>query len=189
VCKKPGTWTQGLFCANYASWRNGSKPCKSIWCGSCYTSDKEVSFHVRQDPRLVDSRVDSADIRTTGNDPDEDRLGNLWPVTSADEKAFHYARNGDHLLVAFECDFCVLSKIRTGVRPDMASEIDTLLLAAIRRVNLDSFWSRATNTVDSTRQLIERGLRLSRSVGSSGPYFEPGPMPLTVHCGYYNLVP
>jgi hypothetical protein len=139
---------------------------------------------VRQDPRVVDSRGDSADTRATGKDLDEDRLGNFWRVTRADEQVFHYARNGDHLLVAFECDFCVFSKIRPGERPDMTSEIDTLLLAAIRRVILDSFWSRATSTVDSTRQLIDRGLRLSRSVGSSGPYFEPGPMPLSDHCGY-----
>jgi hypothetical protein len=66
----------------------------------------------------------------------------------------------------------------------MTSKIDTLLLAAIRIVNLDSFWSQATSTVDSTRQLIDRGLVLSRNVGSSGPYFELGPMPLTDHFGY-----
>jgi hypothetical protein len=51
-------------------------------------------------------------------------------------------------------------------------------------VNLDSFWSRATGTVDGTCQLINRGLVLSRMIGSPGPYCEPGPMPLTDHCGY-----
>jgi hypothetical protein len=36
---------------------------------------------VRQDPRLVGTMVDSANNRTTGNDLDEDRLGNYWQVT------------------------------------------------------------------------------------------------------------
>jgi hypothetical protein len=47
--------------------------------------------------------------------------------------------------------FCVFSKIRPGERPVLTDERDMLLLAAIRRVNLDSFWSRATGTVDGTR--------------------------------------
>jgi hypothetical protein len=42
----------------------------------------------------------------------------------------------------------------------------------------------STGTVDGTRRLINRGLVLSRMVGSSGPHCEPGPMPLTDHCGY-----
>jgi hypothetical protein len=36
--------------------------------------------------------------------------------------------------------------------------------------------------VDGTRRLINRGLVLSRMVGSSGPYCEPGP--LNDNCGY-----
>jgi hypothetical protein len=72
---------------------------------------------------------------------DEDCLGNYWSTLKPDEKAFHYARNGDHLLAAFECAFCVFSKFRPGEKPDLTNENDTLLLAAIRRVNLDSFWS------------------------------------------------
>jgi hypothetical protein len=155
-----------------------------MWCGSCYTSDEGIAFHVRQDPRLGGL---ATEVRTEGaNDVglDEDRLGNFWRTSKPDERAFHYARNGDHLMVAFECDFCVFSKIRPGERPNLMHECDTLLLACIRRVNLDSFWSRATRTVDGTRQLVNRGLALSRMVGASGPYCEPGPMPLTDHCGY-----
>jgi hypothetical protein len=77
-------------------------------------------------------------------------------------------------MVTFECNSWVFSKIRPGERPNLMHECDTLLLAAIRRVNLKSFWSRATRTVDGTCQLVNRGLALSRMVGAWGPYCEPG---------------
>jgi predicted nuclease of predicted toxin-antitoxin system len=99
---------------------------------------------VRQDPRLGGL---ATEVRTEGaNDAglDEDRLGNCWRTSKPDERVFHYARNGDHLMVAFECDFCVFRKIRPGERPNLIHGCDTLLLACIRRVNLDSFLSRAT---------------------------------------------
>jgi hypothetical protein len=139
---------------------------------------------VRQEPRLVGAVVGEGVERSAVGGVDEDRLGNYWSTSKPDEKAFHYARNVDHLLVAFGCDFCVFSNIRPGERPDLMNERDTLLLAAIRGVNLNSFWSRATGTVDGTRGLINCSLVLSQMVGSSGPYCKPGPMPLTVHCGY-----
>jgi hypothetical protein len=89
---------------------------------------------------------------------DEDRLGNVWRASPPDPLAFHYARDGEHLMVSFECDYCVFSKIRRGERPNLAHESDKLLMACIRRVNLDSFWSRASRTVSSNRQVINRGL-------------------------------
>jgi hypothetical protein len=111
--------------------------------------------------------------------------GKFLRSSKPDGRAFHYARNGDHLLVSFECDLCVFSKIRPGERPRESNECDSLLMAAIRQVNLGSFWSRATSTVDGTRQLlVNRGLLLSRMVGLTGPYCKPGPMPLEDHRGY-----
>jgi hypothetical protein len=66
----------------------------------------------------------------------------------------------------------------------VTNESNSLLMAAIRQVNLDSFWSWATNTVDGTRGLVNAGFSLLHIVGSSGPYWEPGPMPLEDYCGY-----
>jgi hypothetical protein len=125
-----------------------------MWRGSCYKSDEDVAFHVRQDPRLGGL---ATKVRTEGVDkagPDKDWLGNFWQTSKPDERTFHYARNGDHLLVAFECDFCIFSQICPGKRPNLMHKCDALLLAAIRRVNLDSFWGRATQTVDGTSQLV-----------------------------------
>jgi hypothetical protein len=123
----------------FATLRNGSSSCHSMWCGSCYTSAEGIGFYVRQDPRLVRAVVGEGVDRSAVGGVDEDCLGNYWSTSKPGEKAFHYARNGDHLLVAFECALCVFSKIRPGERPDLTNERNTLLLAAIKRVNLDSF--------------------------------------------------
>jgi hypothetical protein len=57
-------------------------------------------------------------------------------------------------------------------------------MSCIRRINLDAFWSRARATVESNATKIREGLRISKSLGLSGPYLSPGPLPLNDHCGY-----
>ena len=56
------------------------------------------------------------------------------------------ARDGDSILVPFECDLCVFRKLRQD-NPVSSNPHDDLLLACIRRMNLDAFWSRARSTV------------------------------------------
>jgi hypothetical protein len=51
-------------------------------------------------------------------------------------------------------------------------------------MNLDAFWSRATDTVDGQRGKLEHSLKLSKLVGLMGPYKHDGPMPSYDHCGY-----
>jgi hypothetical protein len=64
------------------------------------------------------------------------------------------------------------------------SELDKLLLAAIRRVSLDEFWSRATSTVSANRDKIKQGLYLSSLVGLLGPSVHWGSMPTDDTFGY-----
>ena len=74
--------------------------------------------------------------------------------------AFKEARNGDHLMVPFECDMCIFWKLRgTAPDPEGCSK-DKLLLACIRRVNLDAFWSRMTSTVNTNRDKVRAGLKV-----------------------------
>ena len=58
------------------------------------------------------------------------------------------------------------------------------LLACIRRVNLDTLWSSAKNTLTSNRGVVEKGTLLSAQMGMKGPHLDPGPFPLHDHCGY-----
>lgn len=114
---------------------------------------------------------------------DEDRILSGWAPRKSDLGRFTSARNGDNLMVPFECDFCVFGKLFDHT-PDPANEKDIFALACIRRVILDAFWSRARSTVDSNTAKVREGLALSRDMGMRGPAEPPGPLPKTDHCGY-----
>lgn len=148
-----------------------------MWCGDCYTSSEYLDFQTQVDPRLLDTELD-------GTVMEDGWPRNPWKTSKPDPFAFHYARNGDHLMTHFECDTCVFRKLRDGDYPDHSRPTDKLLLACIRRVNLDAFWSSAKNTVTSNRGVVEKGIRLSTRMGTKGPYLDPGPFPLHDHCGY-----
>jgi hypothetical protein len=83
--------------------------CANPSCGTevalATSADKEVLFHVRQDPRL-------AHIGSLEDPADKDCLGNVsWRASPLDVKAFHNARDGEHLMALFECNYCMFSKI------------------------------------------------------------------------------
>jgi len=92
-------------------------------------------------------------------------------------------RNGDHLLVPFECDRCIFLKLR-HILPDISKPSDKLLMACIRRMNLDTFWSRESSTVKANLNRVKRMLESSTSLGLDGPFKEQPPFPLHDHCGY-----
>ena len=86
--------------------------------------------------------------------------------------------------MSFECDYCVFGKLFDH-EPDISrNEQDAYVMACIRRIILDAFWSRARGTVESNTAKIREGLRISRSLGMKGPYENPGPLPPFDHCGY-----
>jgi hypothetical protein len=92
-------------------------------------------------------------------------------------------RDGDHLMIPFECDLCVFRKLK-GRNPIPTSHEDKLLSACIRRANLDAFWSRAKSTALSNRDKVAFGLKMSAKVGLLGPYEADGSLPDSDHCGY-----
>ena len=75
---------------------------------------------------------------------DEDRILSGWVPRKADVGRFTSARNGDNLMVPFECDFCVFGKLFDHV-PTLTNDKDVFALGCIRRIILDAFWSRATS--------------------------------------------
>jgi hypothetical protein len=112
------------------------------------------------------------------------RLQKIWGAKLRPKGDYARARDGDHVMVPFECDLCVFRKLRDTDRPDASSERDKLLMACIRRMILDAFWSRATSTVNGHRDRAAFGLRLSALVKLKGPYIHRGPLPDYDHCGY-----
>ena len=114
---------------------------------------------------------------------DEDRLITGWNPRRRDNQRFETARNGDDLLVSFECDSCIFWKLYCRSE-ELSDPQDVFVLSCIRRINLDAFWSRARATVESNSAKVREGLRLSKMLGLSGPYLNPGPLPQDDHCGY-----
>ena len=92
-------------------------------------------------------------------------------------------RNGDHPLCPFECDTCIFRKLKKA-SPNLTSSRDKLLLAMIRRMNLDAFWARARSTVYQNSRRINQTLSFSESLGLCGPFEHDGPYPFNDHCGY-----
>lgn len=151
---------------------SGSKICQKMWCGKCYTSnDDVVHFHMATDDMVLNPAGD------------EDRLESGWGSRPKDRNRFSTARNGDDLLVSFECDDCIFFKLYSR-DPDINCDKDLFALACIRRIVLDAFWSRARTTVESNTAKIREGLRISNRLGLQGPYLNPGPLPQGDHCGY-----
>ena len=93
------------------------------------------------------------------------------------------ARDGDSILVPFECDLCVFRKLRQE-NPVSSNPQDDLLLACIRRMNLDAFWSRSSSTIRGNRDKVRQMLSFSDIVGLNGPFRHEGPFPNFDHCGY-----
>lgn len=132
-----------------------------MWCARCYTSNPDVSFYIKQ--------------------PEDDE-GLVWKRRK-EENRLQVARNGDHASTPFQCDLCVFRLLRKE-DPVSSSARDTLLLACIRRVNLDAFWSRERSTVEGNFNAMKRAFRLSESLGLDGGYPAPGPFPCFDNCGY-----
>jgi hypothetical protein len=121
--------------------------------------------------------------RKLGNEPDQNernpkdvaRVEKAWGRKSPKKDDYIRARNGAHLMVPFECDACIFRKLRKS---------DELLLACVRRINLDVFWSKAADTVNGNRDKLADILSLSKLVGLQGPCVHDGPYPDCDHCGY-----
>jgi len=114
---------------------------------------------------------------------DEPRLLSVWKGKVRGEDAFKRARAGDHLMVPFECDFCIFIKLKNHL-PDPDSPSDQLLMACIRRMNLDAFWSRETSTVNANTRRANKLIEISSVFQMPGPFFHQGPLPAYDHCGY-----
>ena len=73
-----------------------------------------------------------------------------------------FAKNGDHLLIPFQCDLCHYRNLK-GMDP-IGVKADDILLRTIKRANLDIFCSREPGTVSATRngslKLAEIRMRL-----------------------------
>jgi len=111
------------------------------------------------------------------------RISAEWNKIHKSDSAFICGRKGDHLMVPFECDTCIFVKLRK-TKPNHQNPKDKLLLACIRRFNLDAFWSRTSSTVLANASRVARQIELSKLVGLQSPFQHRASLPLRDHCGY-----
>jgi hypothetical protein len=125
-CQTLISYRKGIFCANFFTGQGNWTPYQKAWCGDCYTPLKGVRFPVSLP---------------------KDEEGNLL-VNEEDRLRLAVARPGDHLFCPFQCELCHFRNLQ-GRSPQVGSGLfgDVELLKYLRRVNLDTFWSREPSTV------------------------------------------
>lgn len=97
-------------------------------------------------------------------------------ILPQDVNRFKYARNGDHIMTPFQCDVCIFFMLK-GRAPIPNDHHDVLLQIAIRRVILDSFWSREPSTVDRNRQSFNKMVDVLKRVNVDPQVAPLGPFP------------
>jgi hypothetical protein len=166
-----------MFCVNYGQSRGNSRVCQRSWCSGCYSSHPRIKFHIN----LMEATDPVKGARRGRNV--ESNWNNPWGDRHRPASEFCVARAGDGLFIPFECNFGIFLKLR-GCNPQANSSRDEMLLALIRRANLDAFWSRAISTVQGSLELVAKQLSFSKGLGLEGPYSHWGPLPNHDHCVY-----
>ena len=83
----------------------------------------------------------------------------------------------------FQCDYCWFFNITKRTARDIFDS-DAQLLAYIRRVNLDVFWSREPSTVANTMRALVKGKKISSELGLPPVQIKVGPWPIMDTCGF-----
>jgi hypothetical protein len=81
-----------------------------------------------------------------------------------DRLHFREARDGDHLMTPFQCDWC-LFRIVTGRLPRISSREDEWLFCILRRCNLDALWGRERSTVLANRRNVDQMIEIWAQLG------------------------
>ena len=87
-----------------------------------------------------------------------------------------WARNGDHLMILFQCDLCHFRNLK-GSNP-RANEVEFLLLRTIRSASIHAFWSREPSAVESNRREDMKIEKVSKEFGLTSILPIMGPFPV-----------
>ena len=109
--------------------------------------------------------------------------GELESEMESDPLRFKTGRDGDHLMSPFQCDSCTFVNIQKRY-PNPKCHKDDLLLLCIRRVNLDSLWSREPETVRKNLGEVRQYLDTCSLMGLGAPFPPRGPFPVSDDFGY-----
>ena len=110
-------------------------------------------------------------------DPDE-----FDSEVKTDPDRFKVGRDGDHVMCPFQCDECVFVNINK--RYPTPRDADSLLMICIRRVTLDSLWSREPETVKQNLNVLRGYLTSMNLFEVEDPLPSRGPFEVKDSFGY-----
>jgi len=105
-----------------------------------------------------------------------DEEGYVWLAEEDDCLRFKEARNGDHLMTPFQCDWCQF-RVVSGRLPRADSREDEWLLCLLRRANLDALWGRERSKVVANQRNIDWMIQIWSQIGIGPALPEFGPFP------------
>jgi hypothetical protein len=117
ACALPVTPLGGIFCANFASSRDGSPSCRQAWHGKCY--------------ECLGPGVFPMSVVTDEED-------NVWAEQEQRRLRLNTAVDGAHCVIPFQCDKCWVMNL-TGRKA--VSPRDDQLMMCIRRATLNTLAS------------------------------------------------
>ena len=150
-----------LYCGNYGVIWSNLKVCHRSWHPGCYRASKSLEIQIAKP---------------------ENEEGVKWRKKK-EELCFTSARNGDMLNSPFQCEFCWFVNINKVESNDWYTS-DVRVLAYMRQVNLDMFWSRETSTVANTLSTLKRAKHCSEEIGMQPLNLQVGPWPIADNCSF-----
>ena len=98
------------------------------------------------------------------------------------------ARDGDSIIVPFECDLYMFRKLRRENQVTSNTQ-EKLLLEYIRQMYVYVFWSRSTSTITCNRNKTRKMLSLSSTVGLKCAFVHDETFPNFDRFGYEVAIP
>ena len=103
-------------------------------------------------------------------------------ATEEDAKRYNVGIEGSHLMTSFQCDLCIFRTLFKRDPKSVRSDVENLMV--IRRMNLDSIWSREPSTIQNNRRNLAKIIKNCEARG-----FEPqlpalGPCPFEDTMGF-----
>ena len=131
------------------------------WCGSCYRQAESDNFQINQ-------------LK------DED--GNVVYDCESDKDRYKVGIDGSHLMTNFQCDVCVFRTLYQRNPRRVVSDSENLVV--IRRMNLDSIWSREPSTIRANMGHLANLITTCEASGFTPQLPRLGPFPIKDNVGY-----
>ena len=111
-----------------------------------------------------------------------DEEGDEMYATEEDVQRYNVGIDGSHLMTCFQCDLCVFRTLFKRNPSSVRTDIENLMI--IRRMNLDSIWSREPSTIQNNRRNLAKIIKNCEGRGFEPQLPQLGPCPFEDTMGF-----